>query len=114
MSSNSREAILSAAKNAAQAHGYSGLNFRDLAEDVGIKSASIYYHFPSKADLGAAVARRYWEDTAAALETISAETPDPVRACTDIPKSFASRSRARTASAFAASWPPNMKTCRNW
>ena len=88
MSSNSREAILSAAKNAAQAHGYSGLNFRDLAEDVGIKSASIYYHFPSKADLGAAVARRYWEDTAAALETISAETPDPVRCLRRYPEIF--------------------------
>ena len=96
----------------AQAHGYSGLNFRDLAEDVGIKAASIYHHFPSKADLGAAVARRYWEDTAADLETMSAETPDPVRCLRRYPDSFASRSRARTASASAASWPPNMKTCR--
>ncbi|WP_254065657.1 TetR family transcriptional regulator [Acidisoma sp. L85] len=35
------------------------MNFRDLAAQVGIKAASIYHHFPSKADLGAAVARRY-------------------------------------------------------
>jgi TetR/AcrR family transcriptional repressor of nem operon len=28
------------------------LNFRDLAEDVGIKSASIHYYFPTKADQG--------------------------------------------------------------
>ncbi|EGH26822.1 transcriptional regulatory protein, partial [Pseudomonas amygdali pv. mori str. 301020] len=27
--------------------GYNGLNFRDLAAQVGIKPASIYYHFPS-------------------------------------------------------------------
>ncbi len=73
MSSNSREAILVAAKLTAQAHGYSGLNFRDLAAEVGIKAASIYHHFPSKADLGAAVARRYWEDSAAYLETLLAE-----------------------------------------
>ena len=53
-----------------QAHGYSGLNFRHLAEVVGIKSASIHYHFPTKADLGAAVAKRYWEDTAAVLEAM--------------------------------------------
>jgi TetR/AcrR family transcriptional repressor of nem operon len=46
MSSNSKEAILAAAKLTAQAHGYSGLNFRDLAADVGIKAASIYHHFP--------------------------------------------------------------------
>jgi TetR/AcrR family transcriptional repressor of nem operon len=78
MSSSSKEAILAAARRAAQAHGYSGLNFRDLADEVGIKAASIYHHFPSKADLGAAVARRYWEDTAAHLESMLAETPDPV------------------------------------
>ncbi len=70
MSANAKEAILAAAKQAAQSHGYNGLNFRDLAAAVGIKSASIYYHFPSKADLGSAVARRYWEDTAAELQAM--------------------------------------------
>ena len=68
MGTNSRETILAAARQTAQLRGYNGLNFRDLARDVGIKSASIHYYFPSKADLGAAVARRYWEDTAAAFE----------------------------------------------
>jgi hypothetical protein len=43
----------------------------------GIKAASIYHHFPSKADLGAAVARRYWQDAAANIESMLAETPDP-------------------------------------
>src|SRR3954467_4343038 len=69
---NSREAILAAARLAAQARGYAGLNFRELAEVVGVKHASLYYHFPSKADLGAAVARRYWQDTAADLEALLA------------------------------------------
>ena len=77
MSTNAKEAILAAARRSAQAHGYGGLNFRDLAAEVGIKAASIYHHFPSKADLGAAVAKRYWEDTAAGLEALSAETVDP-------------------------------------
>jgi TetR/AcrR family transcriptional regulator, transcriptional repressor for nem operon len=88
MSSSSKEAILAAAKRAAQARGYNGLNFRDLADEVGIKAASIYYHFPSKADLGAAVARRYWEDTASGLESILAETPDPVRCLRRYPDVF--------------------------
>jgi TetR/AcrR family transcriptional regulator, transcriptional repressor for nem operon len=88
MSSSSKEAILAAARRTAQAHGYSGLNFRDLADEVGIKAASIYYHFPSKADLGAAVARRYWEDTAAGLESMSAETSDPVRCLRRYPDVF--------------------------
>ena len=75
MSSNAKEAILLAARKAAQAHGYGGLNFRDLAAEVGIKASSIHYYFPSKADLGAAVARRYWKDIAAELETIEAKLP---------------------------------------
>ena len=88
MSSNYREAILAAAREAAQAHGYAGLNFRDLAEGVGIKSASIYYHFRTKADLGAAVARRYWEDTEAALGAMLAESSDPARCLCEYPGVF--------------------------
>lgn len=88
MSSSSREAILAAARKTAQAHGYGGLNFRELAEDVGIKAASIHYHFPSKADLGAAVARRYWEDTAAGLEAMLAETSDPTDCLRQYPGIF--------------------------
>ena len=85
---NTSEMILEAAKQSAQAHGYNGLNFRDLAAEVGIKAASIYHHFPSKADLGAAVAKRYWEDTAAALVAISSETSDPIAALRRYPEGF--------------------------
>jgi TetR/AcrR family transcriptional repressor of nem operon len=88
MSANSKEAILAAARRTAQAHGYSGLNFRDLADQVGIKAASIYHHFPSKAELGAAVARHYWEDTAADLESMLAETSDPARCLRRYPDVF--------------------------
>src|ERR1700738_2957001 len=88
MSSSSKEAILAAARRAAQAHGYGGLNFRDLAAEVGIKAASIYHHFPSKADLGAAVARRYWEDSAAALEALLAESADPQQSLHRYPDTF--------------------------
>ena len=88
MSLSSKEAILAAARRTAQAHGYSGLNFRELADQVGIKAASIYHHFPSKADLGAAVARRYWEDTAAELDSMLAETSDPFRCLQQYPDIF--------------------------
>ncbi|WP_241771193.1 TetR/AcrR family transcriptional regulator [Acidisphaera rubrifaciens] len=65
------------ARARAQAHGYDGLNFRDLAADIGIKSASIHYHFPTKADLGAAVAKRYREDSAEGLERLWIEKGKP-------------------------------------
>ena len=88
MSVNAKEKILAAARRAAQAHGYGGLNFRDLAAEVGIKAASIHYHFPGKADLGAAVARRYWEDTAAGLEALLAESADAAGALRRYPGTF--------------------------
>jgi TetR/AcrR family transcriptional repressor of nem operon len=47
----------------AEAHirdaGYRGFSFRDLAAEIGIKSASVHHHFPTKAKMAAAVARRY-------------------------------------------------------
>jgi TetR/AcrR family transcriptional repressor of nem operon len=75
--SETREAILAVARSRAQARGYLGLNFRDLAKDVGIKGASIHYYFPTKADLGAALAKRYREDSVAGLEKLWADTQDP-------------------------------------
>ena len=88
ISTNAKEAILAAARNIAQAHGYEGLNFRDLAEQVGIKAASIYHHFPSKADLAAAVAKRYWEDTRAELDTLLSENADPLDSLHRYPQVF--------------------------
>jgi TetR/AcrR family transcriptional regulator, transcriptional repressor for nem operon len=88
MSESSREAILTAARRAAQAHGYAGLNFRDIGAEVGIKAASIYHHFPSKADLGAAVAKRYWENSAAELDAISRTNGDPRKALRAYPGLF--------------------------
>lgn len=88
MSENAREAILEAAKAAGQHYGYSGINFRSIGETVGIKNASIYYHFPSKADLGAAVAKRYWEDAAATLEAVRQDNPDPLHCLRRYPGIF--------------------------
>jgi len=88
MSTNNREAILEAAKKAVQAHGYNGLNLRNLADVVGIKAPSIYYHFPSKADLGVAVAKRYWEDSEANLAAMLAAPNDPMDCLRSYPNTF--------------------------
>lgn len=83
-----REQILRAARETVQSKGYAGLSYRELAKEVGIKAASIYHYFPSKADLGAAVARRYWEDAAAVLQSVAEESSDPVGALTAYPQLF--------------------------
>lgn len=58
---DTKERIMDAAQKIVQAKGYNGLSFRDLATEVGVKSASVHYHFPTKGDLGAALAKRYTE-----------------------------------------------------
>lgn len=83
-----REAILVAARDAAMAYGYGGINFRDLAEAVGIKAASITYYFANKAILGEAVARRYWEDIARDLDAIAADARSPMDALRQYPGIF--------------------------
>ncbi len=75
--SDTREMIMGVARATVQSHGYSGLSFRELAKEVGIKSASIHYHFPTKGDLGAALARRYAEDADSYFEDFLAESQDP-------------------------------------
>lgn len=37
-----------------QQKGYQGFSYADLAEELGIRKASIHYHFPTKTDLGLA------------------------------------------------------------
>src|SRR6202795_3119451 len=101
MSAGSKEVILAAAKRTAMAHGYTGLNFRDIAAEVGIKAPSIYHHFPTKADLGAAVAKRYWEDIVVDLDAISDQSPDPLRALRRYAEIFRKSLSANTAMCLA-------------
>jgi len=70
MATDMKQVILDAARPMVQARGYNALSFRDLAAAVGIKSASIHYHFPTKGDLGAALARAYIEDLVAVLDSL--------------------------------------------
>jgi TetR/AcrR family transcriptional regulator, transcriptional repressor for nem operon len=62
MTADTKQVIMDAARAMVQARGYNGLSFRDLAKEVGVKSASVHYHFPTKGDLGAALARRYADE----------------------------------------------------
>lgn len=87
-SPTSVDKILTAATRIAQAHGYGGLNLRALADQVGIKAGSLYHHFPSKADLAAAVARRYAQDSAGVLEALALEAGGPALALARYPETF--------------------------
>ena len=53
-----RERILSAAEKRVRAVGFNAVSFRDLANDVGVKSSSVHYHLPRKQDLGEQLGKR--------------------------------------------------------
>lgn len=64
-------AILDAAQEMMQSAGYNGISFRDLAAAVGIKSASVHYHFATKTELGIALARRYADRLLAEFDKVA-------------------------------------------
>ena len=65
-----KEELLKVAEDKVRQGGYSNFSFREIANDVGIKSASVHYHFPTKADLGAALAHKYTDAFLSALGDI--------------------------------------------
>ena len=77
-----KTAIMDAAERRIQVGGFGGFSFREIAADVGIKSASVHYHFPTKENLAAAVLRRWAEHTSEVVDEELKKDPDPVRAWT--------------------------------
>lgn len=65
--------LLDTAQGLVQINGFNAFSYRHLSEAVGIKTASIHYHFPGKEDLGEALARRYREQFNDVLKRIEAE-----------------------------------------
>jgi TetR/AcrR family transcriptional repressor of nem operon len=57
--SETAERLMDLAEARIREAGYRGFSFRGLAAEIGIKSASVHHHFPTKARMAAAVARRY-------------------------------------------------------
>lgn len=75
MESTTRDMLLDAAERLARARGYNAFSFRDLSERVGVTTASIHYHFPSKGDLGREMTKRYRERFVRALGDIDDASP---------------------------------------
>lgn len=67
-----QEQILDLAQEMVQKRGFYAFSYRDIAEQVGIKSASIHYYYPTKGDLGKALVKRIIEGSARARAEIEA------------------------------------------
>lgn len=60
-----------------QKRGFSGFSFRDIATEIGIKTASIHYHFPTKPDLAQAILQEVQSGFKRELERIDSEVSNP-------------------------------------
>ncbi|MBD2690630.1 TetR/AcrR family transcriptional regulator [Anabaena catenula] len=58
VSSSGRNRVLDEAQRLFRTKGYNAVTMRDIAFEVGIRQASLYYHFPSKEKLFVAVTER--------------------------------------------------------
>ena len=75
-----RDRILDIAQRLIQSRGYNAFSFHDLAKELGIRTASIHYHFPTKADLGVALLRRYRQTFGEELASIAANSENALSA----------------------------------
>lgn len=71
--SETRDQILDLAETLIQTRGYSAFSYQDIADALGIRKASIHYHFPSKSDLGVAVVNRYIDRFDTALTQVAGD-----------------------------------------
>ena len=73
---DSRDQILASAQRLFMEQGFRGISMRQIAEQVGLTKAALYYHFRDKEDLFVAIVERYLNRTAELLDMASAEGHD--------------------------------------
>ena len=65
--------ILDAAQVMVMTEGFNAFSYKDLQNEVGVKTSSIHYYFPTKQDLAAALVERHNEQFWQRLEEIDTE-----------------------------------------
>jgi TetR/AcrR family transcriptional repressor of nem operon len=70
LQNNTEEKIIDVAQALVQSRGFNGFSYRDLAERILIRTASIHYYFPKKDDLARALMKRYRRDFDEAIQSI--------------------------------------------
>jgi TetR/AcrR family transcriptional regulator, transcriptional repressor for nem operon len=70
------ERILNIAERLVQTRGFNNFSYADIANELGITTASLHYHYRGKAELGQALITRYAKRFAEALKQIDDDVPD--------------------------------------
>ncbi|MBD2198187.1 MULTISPECIES: TetR/AcrR family transcriptional regulator [Calothrix] len=79
VSSGGRERILEQAEELFRSRGYNTVTMREIADAVGIRQASLYYHFPSKEQLFVSVNERMFERHRLGIEQVIGKNEENLR-----------------------------------
>ena len=71
--------ILNIAESLIMQRGFNAFSYADIAKEIGIKTASIHYHFPTKSDLGKSLVDRYHSVFFENLKHVDEANAHPVR-----------------------------------
>ncbi|QUY41963.1 TetR/AcrR family transcriptional regulator [Acaryochloris marina S15] len=77
MEKNTATQILDVAQEMVRNRGYSAFSYADISKQVGIRKASIHYHFPSKDELVKELVKRYREGMMRACDRITQSNTKP-------------------------------------
>lgn len=77
MEKNTATQILDVAQEMVRNRGYSAFSYADISKQVGIRKASIHYHFPAKDELVQKLVKRYREDMMRACDRIAQSNSSP-------------------------------------
>lgn len=77
MEKNTATQILDVAQEMVRNRGYSAFSYADISKQVGIRKASIHYHFPSKDELVKELVKRYREGMIRACDRIAQSNTNP-------------------------------------
>lgn len=105
--SDAKQRVLDTAEALFMQRGYNAITLRDIAEELGIRQASLYYHFPDgKEQLYVAVAerafQRHHDGMEAAIASAGPRLADQLRAVSDW---FASQPQMNLAGMMHADMP---------
>ena len=71
MKQDTKTQIMDTAQRLTALKGFDAFSYRDVAEEVDIKTSSIHYYFPTKSDLAIALVDRYTSSLSGLLDEVS-------------------------------------------
>lgn len=71
---NTKEIIISTANNLLIERGYNAFSYKIIAQEIGIRTSSIHYYFPTKTDLGIAIVNSHSKALQGTIERNESKT----------------------------------------